>query len=221
MKKGLIFIIFFISFFFISCSNDNPSDTTSFYSYTTLYETKKGNCFYSDSVILEENYNLKNEIKYLKEQRGIDKNSYPFFQSSFYISETSNNKNLPNFYVAGDTFIFKAPYKVKVISEGMYIDSHLPWVGGELNFNENSDVDYIQAKVEKISEDNIHRENGEIKTVDNMFSGLESEYSISHITIDKEYNYINLCDYDGDELFASFYSNGSVARFYSFNPLEE
>ena len=43
---------------------------------------------------------------------------------------------------------------------------------------------------------------------------------LSHITIDKNYNYISLNDYKGEEIYVSYFMNSNIiARLYSFNPL--
>ena len=88
-----------------------------------------------------------------------------------------------------------------------------------LILTDDSDVKYTRAIVVEIDESQIERnEDNTIKAI-SYFTTI-----FSRITIDRNYNSINISDYNGEKVYVSYsvdsYPNGKPYRLYSFNPLK-
>ncbi len=211
--KKLVLVISFTTILFLSsCTNANTTTSgMSTCKHTTkqIVEYFDCKCSYDDNGFYNESAYFYND--YVKgEKRSVPRFDY------WYIDKKSTNSKIPSFIMAGDRIVFSH----KRIVDGWFNDSgsfitHPIAIAFEaILFNNDSDLEYYRAEVKEIEESKIHRdENGYVTGMD--YYGYDVT---QHITIDKEYYYINLNEYKGEKIYVS--GSGDI-RLYSFNPLEE
>ena len=212
--KKISLVLSFITILFLSsCTNANTTTsdiTMRKYTNTTITKFYDKMCSFNDTGRL-------NDIAYF--DNGYvegEKRSVPIFDY-WYIDKKSTNSKIPSFIMAGDRITFSNQESAEVaIDDPSKIKTHpIGHVFSSIRFNNDSDLEYYRAEVKEIEESKIHRdENGYVTGID--YYGYDVT---QHITIDKEYYYINLNEYKGEKIYVS--GSGGNVRLYSFNPLEE
>ena len=122
--------------------------------------------------------------------------------------DKSKFDNMPEFYIAGDYF------KLRYV--GTWSRHAFEEIGGiNPDYMEGYpiDLEYIVADVNKVDDNLITRdENGYITHV--------TKYEkFEYVVIKTNYEFIELSDYNGDDLYVSSFDGESYC-LYSFNPLE-
>ena len=214
MKK-IIAIIVLIMFSLVSCqskpiesssNSDRGKYTATVKQIVEYFDCK---CSYNDSGFYNESAYFYND--YVKgEKRSVPRFDY------WYIDKKSTNSKIPSFIMAGDRIVFSHKRIVDgwVNDSGSFITHPIAIAFEAILFNNDSDLEYYRAEVKEIEESKIHRdENGYVTGID--YYGYDVT---QHITIDKEYYYINLNEYKGGKIYVS--GSGGYLRLYSFNPLE-
>lgn len=204
MKKSLYIFLLILIIVLCSCNNSNITSTSSSSIPNSsdpaeeVYETivLKADCQYDDSG----KYN-------------DDITSFPHF-NQYYIHSSSTCDLIPDFIIAGDYIEYT--YQQKVINGEQTL---LATAMAPLVLTDDSDVKYTRAIVEEVDKDLIERNAyGTISSISYYTTFLTT------VTIDREYNFVNLSEYKGDTLYFSYsqasYYNGRPYRLYSFNPLE-
>lgn len=187
----------------VSCTNTNTKTSGSGYIKTEVTMLYNKTCEYDDSGDYNENV-------YTDYQKG-EKRSVPLFDF-WYIDSASTNSMIPSFIMVGDRIKFEL--KEEVLAD---INDHSnikidPVEFKPITIDEAFNIEYIRAEVFKIEEASITRdESGYVLSISNYASQ-------KYITIDKEYHYISLNEYNGKNVYVS---SGNGIRLYSFNPLEE
>ncbi len=215
MKKVFkIFIIPLFSLLFgtVSCSL-NKADTGTL---THIKEFQNKACYYCDN---------KNEEVYKLYGNGEELTSIPYFASGSWIIDKKNTTktNIPSFFIAGDEINFYVYYEGRLFDDGVIFTPGNERSGGTLVFSDESEFEYKRTSVRQIDESIISRdEEGKILSIENLYYNTNDYKSLSHITIDKEYHFIDINEYKGEKIYASYYIDKDIiARFYSFNPLTD
>ena len=200
MKKILyLFIIFIGTIILASCNNTNNGNIDENPKENVEYEvvTINANCLYDDTGVFNDNNTV----------------SFPHF-NEYCIDSSSTCDLIPSFFIAGDKFEYVFKRKVVTGENDLKADAMR-----SLILTDDSDVKYTRAIVVEIDESQIERnEDNTIKAI-SYFTTI-----FSRITIDRNYNSINISDYNGEKVYVSYsvdsYSNGKPYRLYSFNPLK-
>ena len=200
MKKILyLFIIFIGTIILASCNNTNNGNIDENPKENVEYEvvTINANCLYDDTGVFNDNNTV----------------SFPHF-NEYCIDSSSTCDLIPSFFIAGDKFEYVFKRKVVTGENDLKADAMR-----SLILTDDSDVKYTRAIVVEIDESQIERnEDNTIKAI-SYFTTI-----FSRITIDRNYNSINISDYNGEKVYVSYsvdsYSNGKPYILYSFNPLK-
>ncbi|MCI5583032.1 MAG: hypothetical protein MR357_04905 [Anaeroplasma sp.] len=200
MKKILyLFIIFIGTIILASCNNTNNGNIDENPKENVEYEvvTINANCLYDDTGVFNDNNTV----------------SFPHF-NEYCIDSSSTCDLIPSFFIAGDKFEYVFKRKVVTGENDLKADAMR-----SLILTDDSDVKYTRAIVVEIDESQIERnEDNTIKAI-SYFTTI-----FSRITIDRNYNSINISDYNGEKVYVSYsvdsYPNGKPYRLYSFNPLK-
>ena len=200
MKKILyLFIIFIGTIILASCNNTNNGNIDENPKENVEYEvvTINANCLYDDTGVFNDNNTV----------------SFPHF-NEYCIDSSSTCDLIPSFFIAGDKFEYVFKRKVVTGENDLKADAMR-----SLILTDDSDVKYTRAIVVEIDESQIERNEDNTIKVISYFTTI-----FSRITIDRNYNSINISDYNGEKVYVSYsvdsYSNGKPYRLYSFNPLK-
>ena len=211
LKKLTLLIFSIISIFIFTSFKNTNSKTSGLNAY--LYTMTKITLLYDKTCEFDDTGKYNNDAYYNNGYIEGEKRSVPLFDFWF-IDKASTNKKIPSFIMVGDRIKFKE--KKEVLAQVDDAGNEHPIFDfpefKSIIINEDFEIEYIRAEVSKIEESSINRDgNGYVLSISNYASQ-------KNITIDKEYHYISLNEYNGENIYVS---SGNGIRLYSFNPLEE